>query len=196
MQHPTALSWFPMRATYSRELLMKDELDRLGIENFLPLQIRWVETSMGEELRAVPAVHNLIFVHSTQEKIGELRQAYMSLEPLRYMTRPSANGSGNDIIRISDAQMSAFVQVASFRQDEHVVFLDNLSFACKPGQKARITDGPYAGITGVVKRIKKNLCVVIPIERVAAVAIMHVPRAHLRYISDEEYESDLNTPQQ
>lgn len=28
--------WFPMRVTYSRELKVKAELDRLGIESFMP----------------------------------------------------------------------------------------------------------------------------------------------------------------
>ena len=178
------LSWFPMRATYSRELLMKDELDRLGVENFLPVRNRWVETSIGEELREVPAVHNLIFIHSTQEKIRELRQSYMSLEPLRYMTKPSEQGNGNDIIRISDAQMSAFVQVASFHYDEHVVFLDNLNFACKPGPNVRIMEGPFQGVEGVLKSMKKHLCVVIPIRGVTAVAITNIPRKSIQRIED------------
>ena len=117
------LSWFPMRATYSRELLMKDELDRLGVENFLPVRNRWVETNIGEELREVPAVHNLIFIHSTQEKIRELRQSYMSLEPLRYMTKPSEQGNGNDIIRI----LNCYIFVALPLRLTHLIFLNQIA---------------------------------------------------------------------
>ena len=110
-----------MRATYSRELILRDELDRLGIETFLPLRHKRVETESGEEMRQVPAVHNLIFVHSTQERISELKHSYKSLEPLRYMTRPSENGHENTIIRIPESQMSSFLQVASFNYDEHAM---------------------------------------------------------------------------
>jgi hypothetical protein len=40
----------------------------------------------------------------------------------------------------------------------------------------------FAGVKGVVKRIKGNSCVVIPIKDVAAVAIQGVPRRHLLYL--------------
>ena len=34
--------WFPMRVTYQRELKVKAELDRLGIENFVPMRYKVV----------------------------------------------------------------------------------------------------------------------------------------------------------
>ena len=36
-------TWFPMRVTYQREMKVKTELDRLGIENFVPMRYRIVE---------------------------------------------------------------------------------------------------------------------------------------------------------
>ncbi len=180
------MSWFPMRATYSRELILRDELDRLGIENFLPLRHKRVETRMGEELRQVPAVHNLIFVHSTQERISQLKHSYRSLEPLRYMTRPSENGRDNIIIRIPESQMSSFRQVASYNYDEHVVFLENLDFAFKPGPMVRINDGQFQGVEGVLKSMKKHLCVVVPIKGVTAVAITNVPKKYLQKIQEKQ----------
>ena len=36
-------TWFPMRVTYQREMKVKTELDRLGIENFVPMRCRIVE---------------------------------------------------------------------------------------------------------------------------------------------------------
>ena len=179
------MSWFPMRATYSRELILRDELDRLGIETFLPLRHKRVETGVGEELRQVPAVHNLIFVHSTQEKISQMKRSYKSLEPLRYITRPSENGHDNIIVRIPEAQMSSFLQVASFNYDEHVVFLENPDFAFKPGPMVRINDGQFQGVEGVLKSMKKHLCVVVPIKGVTAVAITNVPKRYLQRIEDE-----------
>ena len=179
------MSWFPMRATYSRELILRDELDRLGIETFLPLRHKRVETESGEEMRQVPAVHNLIFVHSTQERISELKHSYKSLEPLRYMTRPSENGHENTIIRIPESQMSSFLQVASFNYDERVVFLENLEFAFKPGPKVRINDGQFQGVEGILKSIKKHIAVVIPIKNIMAVAITNVPKKYLQRLETD-----------
>ena len=184
--NPNEISWFPMRATYSRELILRDELDRLGIETFLPLKHKRVETATGEEMRKVPAVNNLIFVHSTQERISQLKRSYRSLEPLRYMTRPSENGHENTIIRIPESQMSTFRQVASYNYDEHVVFLENLDFAFKPGPKVRINDGQFQGVEGVLKSMKKHLCVVVPLKGVTAIAITNVPKKHIQKIDDPD----------
>ena len=68
-------SWFPMRVTYQREMKVKAELDRLGIENFVPMRYKVVERQNDgdTELRRVlvPAINNLIFVRETQERLSE-----------------------------------------------------------------------------------------------------------------------------
>jgi transcription antitermination factor NusG len=176
------LSWFPMRATYSRELIIKDELDRLGVENFVPMKDNWVKNGVGEELRQEPAIHNLIFVHSTQEKISELKRSYKRLEPLRYMTRPSVDSREHTIIRIPDAQMSAFLRLASFHYDDRIVFFDNMQFVSKPGPRVEIIEGDFAGVRGEVKRIKGYRCVAVSVEGIAAVGIMDMPNKCLRYL--------------
>ena len=72
-------TWFPMRVTYQREMKVKTELDRLGIENFVPMRYKVVESrNDGDtELRRklMPAISNLIFVRSTQERVSELKQS-------------------------------------------------------------------------------------------------------------------------
>ena len=56
--------WFPMRVTYSREMKVKGELERLEIENFVPMKYQFTElrkqgdTELRREL--VPAINNLI----------------------------------------------------------------------------------------------------------------------------------------
>ena len=88
-------TWFPMRVTYQREMKVKTELDRLGIENFLPMRYKVVESQNTRgadswkdgdaELRRelVPAINNLIFLRSTQERVSELKRRNEVLEPLR-----------------------------------------------------------------------------------------------------------------
>lgn len=61
--------WFPMRVTYQREMKVKAELDRLGIENFVPMSYKVVESQNDGDMELrrvlVPAISNLIFVWST-----------------------------------------------------------------------------------------------------------------------------------
>ncbi len=35
--------WFPMRVTYQREMKVKSELDKLGIESFVPMRYKVVD---------------------------------------------------------------------------------------------------------------------------------------------------------
>ena len=66
---------------------VKEALDRLEVENFLPMRYDLVKNKDGKPKRKlVPAVPNLIFVHSTQAVITELKMTRRELLPLRYMT--------------------------------------------------------------------------------------------------------------
>lgn len=158
-------------------------------ETYIPMEYR--TENFHTEL--VPAINNIIFVRTTYNHLKDIRQNQHLFEPLRYIMRPVFDGkeTTSEVLHVPDSMMKDFIRVTSERQS-NVIFLDNLDFACKPGMKACITEGLYTGVMGVVKRIKKNLCIVIPIEGVAAAAIMHVPRKHLRYISDVEYEELKN----
>lgn len=173
---PESLCWFPMRVTYQRELLVKQHLDQLEIENFLPMQVDWA----NQEKKLVPAIHNLIFVRSTRQQLTELKMTKRELEPLRYMMNNAE--SGGDIMVVPDKQMENFIRVASV-EDDTVMYLDNDSYINKVGRHVRITDGQFKDVEGVIKRIKKNRYVVVQIEGVAAVAITYVPACWLKDIS-------------
>lgn len=186
--------WFPLRVRHSstpRLMAMKHMLEKEATvsETYIPMEYR--TENFHTEL--VPAINNIIFVRTTYNHLKDIRQNQHLFEPLRYIMRPVFDGkeTTSEVLHVPDSMMKDFIRVTSERQS-NVIFLDNLDFACKPGMKACITEGLYTGVMGVVKRIKKNLCIVIPIEGVAAAAIMHVPRKHLRYISDVEYEELKN----
>ena len=175
------LEWFPMRVTYNREQKVKKYLDELSIENFLPMRFGLVETATGRKRTLVPAIHNLIFVRSTQKTLSLLKMTKKDLAPLRYMTKDAEGGTGKVIIRVPNVQMENFIRVASV-EDDTIMYLDYNKFISKVGRKVLITEGRFGGLEGVVNRIKKNKCVVVQIDGVAAVAITFVPPAFLRFI--------------
>jgi hypothetical protein len=70
--------------------------------------------------------------------------------------------------------------------DDRVFYIDNLDFAGKPGQKVKVVEGDFAGVEGTIKRIKKNKCIVVQIDNVAAVAIAFLPAAFLMLIDDKQ----------
>lgn len=175
------MEWYAMRVTYSRELKVQAALQQLCIESFVPMRRGVTYGKEGPHYGLVPAIHNLIFVRSTQSRLTELKRGREELSSLRYMTRPKAGcPSENEIITIGDAAMDNFMRVASVT-DDRVLFLDNCSDE-SIGQRVRVTDGYFAGVEGVIRRIKKNKRVVVSIEGCASVAIAYVPRQSLMIV--------------
>lgn len=173
--------WFPMRVTYQREMKVKAELDRLGIENFVPMTYKMVDADTDNPCRKlVPAIRNLIFVRSTQERISHLKSSNEALEPLRYMIDQTAQ-QPHTIMTIPDRQMQNFMRVAS-KSDDSVMFLDDESVVGKEGKRVEIIGGAFEGVTGVIRRVKRCKRVVVEIEGVASVAIAFVPAGLLKEI--------------
>ena len=173
--------WFPMRVTYQREMKVKAELDRLGIESFVPMTYKVVDADTDNPCRKlVPAIRNLIFVQSTQERISHLKSSNEVLEPLRYMIDNTAE-EVHTIMTIPDKQMQNFMRVAS-KSDDSVMFLDDESVVGKEGKRVEIIGGAFEGVTGVIRRVKRCKRVVVEIEGVASVAIAFVPAVMLKEI--------------
>lgn len=184
--------WFPMRVTYGREMKVKTELDRIEIENFVPMTYRVVEsrndgitdkrkhgeTELLREL--VPAINNLIFVRSTQERISGLKRSNEVLEPLRYMMDRTASRE-HAIMTVGDREMENFMRVAS-RTDDSVMFLDEETVVGKEGKRVEIMGGAFEGVEGVIRRVKRCKRVVVELEGIASVAIAHVPVGLLKEV--------------
>ena len=181
--------WFPMRVTYSRELKVKAELDRLEIENFVPMTYKLIGDDTDNPHRElVPAINNLIFVHSTQERISHLKSSNEVLEPLRYMIDQTTQ-QPHTIMTVPDRQMENFMRVAS-RTDDSVMFLDEDCVVGKEGKHVIITGGAFEGVTGVIRRVKRCKRVVVEIEGVTSVAIAFVPAVMLREIVEGDKRRD------
>ena len=186
LKHDTTMcgdprNWFPMRVTYSRELKVKAELDRLEIENFVPMTYKLIDDDTDNPHRElVPAINNLIFVRSTQERISGLKASNEVLEPLRYMMDRTASRE-HAIMTVGDREMENFMRVAS-RTDDSVMFLDEETVVGKEGKRVEIMGGAFEGVTGVIRRVKRCKRVVVELEGIASVAIAYVPAGLLREV--------------
>ena len=170
--------WFPMRVTYQREMKVKAELDRLGIENFVPMTYKVVDADTDNPHRELmPAINNLIFVRSTQERVSELKQSNEVLEPLRYMMDRTASRE-HTIMTVADKEMENFMRVASVT-DDSVMFLDNDTVVGKEGKRVEIMGGAFEGVKGVIRRVKRCKRVVVELEGIASVAIAFIPASLL-----------------
>lgn len=166
----TVLHWFAVRVTYSRELALKSILDAEHIESFIPMRYI-MGVKEGKRVRKlVPAIHNLVFVHSTRKRIDALKEELECRLPIRFiMNRELCRP-----VVIPDVQMRSFILVAG-SHEEAILYLEPTELDLVKGQKVRITDGVFKGVIGEFVRIRHDRRVVVNIEGVMAVATTFIP---------------------
>ena len=176
-------AWYPMLATYGRAKAMKLLLDERQIRNFVPMRYEKVEHRDGTmAYENSPILTSLVFVYESKDRLVELKRQ-PGFTPLQFYTRPMpGNHELRDIIYVPDRQMDSFIRVCS-ADDDRVVLLEDSDYLAAVGQRVVIKEGPLAGVEGVIKRIKKDRCVIVRIEGVACAGILHFPAKNLLKIS-------------
>ncbi|MBQ5895811.1 MAG: UpxY family transcription antiterminator [Bacteroidaceae bacterium] len=171
MENDSAPVWFAMSAPYRRELRAKEFLDSKGVECFIPMKEALVERPGGAKSRQmVPAIHNMIFVHTTKERIKQLKQG---VNFLQYHTRPVA-GKNVPII-VPDCQMQQFIAVTT-AANESITYLRPEEIDIKKGTKVRVHGGVFDGTEGYFVKLqgKRSRRVVMLIEGITAVALTEI----------------------
>ena len=160
---------FAVRVTYSRELFFKDYLDAAGIENYIPMRYEYVVRKERRLRKLVPAVHNLVFVRSTRERMDEIKNEPGMNIPIRYIM----DRENRQPIVIPDSQMRSFIAVSG-TYDQAVLYLEPTELNLSQGTRVRITGGIFEGVEGVFVRVRHDRRVVVNIEGVMAVATTFV----------------------
>ena len=171
MESESTPVWFAMSAPYRREIRAKEFLDCRGVECFVPMKETLVEKRGGTKSRKmVPAIHNIIFVHTTKERIQELKQG---VNFLQYHTRPVA-GKNVPII-VPDHQMQQFITVTT-ATNENITYLRPEELDIKKGTKVRVHGGVFDGTEGHFIKVqgKRSRRVVMLIEGITAVALTEI----------------------
>ncbi|MCG4738585.1 UpxY family transcription antiterminator, partial [Bacteroides intestinalis] len=145
------LHWFAVRVSYSRELALKAILDEENIESFIPMRYGIVMKGGKRVRKLVPAIHNLVFIHSTRKRIDALKDELEGKMPIRFIM----NREYCRPVVIPDAQMRSFILVAG-SYDEAVLYIESTELNLVKGQKVRITDGVFKGVIGEFVRIRHD----------------------------------------
>ena len=166
---PEAKQWFAIRVTYSREMALKEYLDRCRMESFIPMSYKEVIKGERKVRKLVPVIHNLVFVRSTREKLDEIKRDISLKIPIRYIMDRETRRP----LVVPDRQMHSFIAVAG-AYDEQIVYLDPTIVSLRGGDRVRIVGGVFSGVEGIFIRIKGDRRVVVSIEGVMAVATAFV----------------------
>lgn len=171
--------WFAMSAPYCRELKAKEYLQAKGIECFVPMVNALVEKRSGAKIRKqIPAIHNLIFVHTSKNVIQEIKRG---VDYLQYRTMPR-EGKNIPII-IPDRQMQQFIAVTQ-TSNEELIYMRPEEVNIAKGTRVRVHGGAFDGTEGVFVKIqgKRKPRVVLLIQGVAAVALAEISTEFIEII--------------
>ena len=134
------------------------------------------QTSPSKTVQLAPS---LLFVRWTEDALKAYKQDHFT--DLMIYRRPDST----DPAPIDEQEMRMFILVTSATEGRDVDLLgpDTRSYDFQPGEKVRVTEGPFKGAEGIIKRIKKDRKLLVQINGVVIVAVSNIPGQFLTKIT-------------
>lgn len=161
--------WFVLRVTYSRELKIKDVLDKRGVSTFVPMMWKKVEKEGNTRKMLVPAVSNLCFVFWTKADIDAFISEFGDKSPVHYYWDRTSSRP----MTVPSKAMDDFVKVAS-SLDEDLIYMTEISDKLREGQTVKVRSGAFAGVEGKIVRIRKSRRLMVELPGMLAVASTYI----------------------
>ena len=176
---PAEFSWFAMSATFGRELKAKEYLESKKVECFVPMRWSIVADRRNNKTRQlVPAIKNLIFAHTTKERIQELKRG------VNYLQYHTCNANGRRVpIVVPDGQMQQFITVCE-THDDTLTSLSPDEINLSEGTRVKIIGGGLDGVEGTFVKVKnkRKKRVVVEVRGVAAVMLAEFTDGYLQVL--------------
>ena len=156
---PEGRHWYALKVFYNKvQPLIADSKER-GLEFFAPVE----------------AIRSLLFLHCTEAEFGHFMVAHRQGVYVYHQA-----GSHQPAI-IRDHEMEVFQFVVSSGQ-QGLTFLGEDRPEYHMGDRVVVTDGPFKGAEGHIKRIKKDRRLVVTIPGVVAVATAYIHPSMLKKV--------------
>jgi hypothetical protein len=144
-------NWYAFRIFYNRVMPLVNDSIALGLEYFAPTDI----------------ISSLFFLHCGEEKLSQFAAKH------RNDAVPYTRLDSRQPAVIPDREMEIFRFVVSSGYPG-LLFLGDDQPEYHLGDRVVVTDGPFKGAEGHIKRIKKDRRLVITIPGVVAVATAYI----------------------
>ncbi len=168
------IHWFVARTKSRQEKKIRQTLEEVGVESFLPSRIeirQWHDRRKKVEVVLIPSI---IFIHT--DKSTALSIPNDKGIPLRYVI--DTTKVRHELMTVSDKEMDNFMKFLSTNDEEFLVE-DELIYT--PGMKVRIVRGPMAGVEGELIRVDNKKKVVVRITGLIACSL-EIPMSRLEKI--------------
>ena len=175
--------WYALRTTYGREKKAYDYLLSKNVVAFYPTlkSVKLVDSKRitVEESR----IPNIFFAYGTEDELKTFVYDNVNLPYLRFYYRHTH--VGNKIVKVPlivpDNQMNSLKIICAADSDDIIASTEEVE-KFKTGQKVRIIEGKFAGVTGIVARYQSQQRVGIVIDGLLTVCTAYVPSAFIKII--------------
>ena len=151
-------NWYALKIFYNKVLCFRDLVEKDNVESYIAMQ------------EGKPLVSQLMFIKSTEDFLKSLREQHLS--EVAYYKRACYRGKQVVYVPavIPNEQMEVFRR-ATEEGCEFRLLGDIQNLNLKSGDRVRVIEGPFKGLDGYLKRIKKDRKFVITIGNIAAFTI-------------------------
>lgn len=163
-------NWYAIRVFNNHIFRIKEELDSIGVQTYMALK-----KAVKPGMRTVQLAPSLLFVRWDAERLSAFKQKHFN----EIMVYRKAEGTEPAVI--GEKEMEMFMLVTSALGGMDVEVTDRV-FDFQQGERVRVTEGPFKGAEGIVKRIKKDRKLLIEVSGVVVVAVSHIPGQFLERI--------------
>ncbi len=161
--------WFAAVTRAKQEKSIKERLDRLSVENFVPLRTEVRQWKYRRKKVTVPAIPNLVFLHTDRQTGLSLVNEY------GFRMRFMQDKACKEPLVVPEKQMHDFMFLFNLSEGNAEIFGPEL----EKGDRVRIVAGPFAGIEGELLRINGTHRVVVRLEGIATLATTTINRSLL-----------------
>lgn len=166
-----SIKWYVMRV-YKREAQAEKALtSSYGLEHFIA-KVYKVRTYHGKKTKVlVPAIPNVIFVHSNRKAIREFKEYFSGLQ---YCYCHSVDGRDYPLT-VTDRDMNAFIIVAR-QMEEDIVYHNPDEIQLNKGDRVRVHGGPFDGLEGTLLKVKgkRSKRVVVKLDGLVAISAAEI----------------------
>ena len=171
------MHWYAFKVFYNKVFVIEEELNKNKTETYIPCETVTVERHGEMKSVRKPVISSLLFFRSTEKQALEQQQKFTD----RVILYTRLDGWKKLPIAIPECEMSIFMLVTS-SGEKGLEYLGDTPVEYTAGEHVKVTDGPFKGAEGYIRRIKGNRRLIVSIQGVCAVATTYIPQCFLQKI--------------
>ena len=175
--------WYALRVTYGREKKAYDYLVGKHVEAYYPT-IKTVKEVNGKRKTVEESrLPNIFFARGTEEEIKSFVYDNINLPYLRFYYKHTHIGARimKTPLIVPDNQIKS-LQIICEKEGSDTLVLQEEVTKFKQGEKVKIIEGDFAGVTGIVARYHGQQRVGLVIDGLLTAVTAYIPSAFLQAI--------------